>query len=280
MTDTQRPTRIYDAEHKLPPIGPYLSDTASHLQFAFEKARLDRRGTHKNTWFGRLWNVLNPMLLGLVYWLLVIVIFDRGGDSGIAVLAQILAGLFLYQLPSGALNLGAKSIVGGGSFILNTRLPRMILPISAVISAFLNFVPSLLILGVFQVLAGFPITWNLLWIVPIIAVLTVLSLGLALVIATLNVYFRDVASFLPYVIRITLYLSPVIYMYDRIADTHNWALLANPFGGLFASWQQVIIEGTPPSFEYMAAGLAWAALSLFVGIVMFLRREREFAVRL
>ena len=280
MTETQRPIRVYDAEHKIPPIGPYLSDTASHLQFAFEKARLDRRGTHKDTWFGRLWNVLNPMLLGLVYWLLVIVIFDRGGDSGLAVLAQILAGLFLYQLPSGSLSLGARSIVGGGSFILNTRLPRMILPISAVISAFLNFVPSLLILAVFQVIAEFPITWNLLWVAPIIAVLTILSLGLALVMATLNVYFRDVASFLPYAIRITLYLSPVIYMYDRIAANHNWALLANPFGGIFASWQQVLIEGTAPSLEYIAAGVAWALFALLAGIVMFLRREREFAVRL
>lgn len=278
MTETQRPTRVYDAERRLPPIGPYLRETASHFEFAFEKARLDRRGTHKDTWFGRLWNVLNPLLLGVVYWLLVVVIFDRTG--GFSVLAQIMAGLFLYQLPSGSLSLGARSIVGGGSFILNTRLPRMILPVSAVISAFLNFAPSLLVLAVFQVLAGFPITWNLLWAVPIIAILTILSLGLALVMATINVYFRDVASFLPYVIRITLYLSPVIYLYDRIAENHNWALLVNPFGGIFASWQQIIIEGTAPNVQYMLAGLIWALFALVIGILMFLRRESEFAIRL
>ena len=74
-------TRIYDANRKLPPIRPYLYDTFSHLQFAYEKARLDIRGAHKDTWFGRLWNVMNPLLLGVVYFLLVRVIFGRGGGG-------------------------------------------------------------------------------------------------------------------------------------------------------------------------------------------------------
>jgi ABC-type polysaccharide/polyol phosphate export permease len=279
-TDTPTTTRIYDAEHRLPPIRPYLQETLSHLRFAFEKARLDRRGAHKDSWFGRLWNVLNPMLLGFVYWLLVIVIFGRGGESGLAVLTQILGGLFLYQLPSGSLSLGARSIVGGGSFILNTRIPRMILPISAVISAFLNFVPSLAVYAIFHVISGYPIGVELLWTIPILVIVILLSLGLALVFATLNVYFRDVASFLPFLIRIWLYLSPVIYLYERIANSYNWALIANPLGGLFASWQQVLFEGTSPSSGYMAAGLGWAFITLIVGVFMFMRREREFAIRL
>jgi teichoic acid transport system permease protein len=273
-------TRIYDAEQRMPPIGPYLAETVSHLQFAYQKALLDRRGAHKNTWFGRLWNVLNPMLLGLVYWLLVIVIFDRGGESGMAVLTQIVGGLFLYQLPSASLSLGARSIVGGGSFILNTRLPRMLLPISAVIFAFLNFAPSMAVYAVFHVIAGYPIGPHLLLAIPIVAVLSVLSLGLALAIATLNVYFRDIASFLPYLIRVGLYLSPVIYMYTRIPERFEWAILANPVGGLFASWQQLLFEGALPSPQFVVAGLGWALLALVGGTLLFLRRERYFAVRL
>lgn len=279
-TNTDYPTRVYDADQRMPSIGPYISDTISHLQFAYQKALLDRRGAHKDTWFGRLWNVLNPMLLGFVYTLLVIVIFDRGGDDGLAVLTQILGGIFLYQLPGASLSLGARSIVGGGTFVVNTRLPRMLLPIGGVITALLNFAPSLAIYAVFHVAAGYPIGVHLLWTIPILAVLILMSLGLALSIATLNVYFRDVASFLPYLLRLGMYLSPVIYLYSRIPDVVSWALFANPLGGIFASWQQVLFEGTAPSPEFFSAGVAWAALFLIGGGYLFLRRERYFAVRL
>ena len=279
-TEAKRPTRVYDAKHRMPPILPYLSETLGHLQFAYQKALLDRRGAHKDTWFGKAWNVLNPLLLGMVYWLLVIVIFERGGDDGLAVLTQIVGGLFLYQVPSASVNLGARSIVGGGSFVLNTRLPRMLLPISSVVMAFLNFAPSLAVYAVFHVVAGYPIGPHLLWGIPILALVVLLSLGLALAIATLQVYFRDIASFLPYVIRIGMYLSPVIYLYTAYPDGLEWAIFVNPLGAMFASWQQVLFEGTAPSATFMLAGLAWAGSAIIGGTLLFLWRERYFAIRL
>lgn len=278
-------TRIYDAEHRVPPIKPYLVDTWEHLTFANEKAKLDLQAAHKNTWFGRLWNVLNPLLLGVVYWLLVIVIFGSGDGgvfdrSGLQVLAQILGGLFLFQLPSASLALGARSIVGGGSFVLNTRLPRLLLPISAVISAFRTFLPSMVVYAVIHLLAGYEIGWHLLWTVPLIGVLAVTSLGLAMAVATLNVYFRDVASFLPYVTRIWLYLTPIIYLYDNIPEILQFGLYANPIGTLFAAWQQVLFEARGPDWSFVLVAVSWAVAALVVGVVAFLRREREFAVRL
>lgn len=268
----------------MPPIGPYLAETISHLRFAYEKARLDLRAAHKDTWFGRLWNVLNPLLLGAVYFLLVVVIFGSGDSifdqTALQTFTQIIGGLFLFTLFSASLSLGARSIVGGGTFVLNTRLPRLILPIGAVISAFLTFVPSLLVYAGFHLIAGYDIGFHLLWAIPIIAILVLISLGMAMVFATLNVYFRDVASFLPYMIRIWLYLSPIIYLYTNIPSRLSWALQVNPIGTLFASWQQVLFEGSAPSVEFLTASLGWAVASLIVGALMFMRREREFALRI
>ena len=286
MTSDQKQTkmRVYEAHRSLPAIGPYLAETMSHLQFAYEKARLDLRGAHKDTWFGRLWNVLNPLLLGAVYFLLVVVIFGDGGsildEVALQTFTQIIGGLFLFTLFSASLSLGARSIVGGGTFVLNTRLPRLILPIGAVISAFLTFVPSLFVYSAFHLMAGYDIGFHLLWAIPIIAILVLISLGMAMVFATLTVYFRDVASFLPYVIRIWLYLSPIIYLYTNVPAKLAWALRVNPIGTLFASWQQVLFEGNSPSGEFLTASLGWAVAALIVGGLMFMRREREFAVRI
>lgn len=276
--------RVYDSRRKHPPIRPYLIDTFSHLQFAYEKARLDLRAAHKDTWFGRLWNILNPLLLGVVYWLLVDVIFGKGGNmfdrEGFKTLAQILGGLFLFSLPSGALSLGARSIVGGGTFVLNTRLPRMILPIGSVISSFLTFAPSLGVYALFHLIAGFPLGPHLLWTIPVIAILIITSLGLAMGFAMLNVYFRDVASFLPYVIRIWLYLTPIIYLYTNIPSSLAWTMYVNPIGAAFASWQEVLFVGSRPAYHFLAIAAGWAIVCLVGGGFMFLRREREFAVRI
>ncbi|GIU92155.1 MAG: transport permease protein [Acidimicrobiia bacterium] len=286
MNEQTRSTasRVYDSAKHLPPIGPYLRETLFHLAFAYEKAKLDLRATHKETWLGRLWNVLNPLLLGAVYWLLVIVIFGRAGNlfdpDEFRVLAQILGGLFLFSLPSSALSLGARSIVGGGAFVLNTRLPRMILPLGSVISAVLTFWPSLLVYAIFHLIADYPMGWHLLWCLPIILLLAVITTGLTIAIATLNVYFRDVASFLPYVTRIWLYLTPIIYLYENIPQGLRAALYFNPIGTLFAAWQQVLFEGRPPDLGFLAMGAFWSALSLGAGVLTFLRREREFAVRI
>ncbi len=279
--DAQPVQRIYDATHKTPPIRPYLTETLSRVAFAYEKSRLDLKALHKDTWFGRLWNVLNPLLLGLVYWLLVEVIFNRGGGgSSLEVLAQILGGLFVFALPSAALNLGARSIVGGGTFVLNTRLPRLILPIGSTISSFLMFAPSLLVYAFIHVVAGLPIGPELLWVAPLIVLLTLLSLGLATLLATLNVYFRDVASLLPYVTRIWLYLTPIIYLYTFFPERIRWLQHLNPLGGIFTSLQQVLIEGSNPSITYLASGLAWSIGLPLAAVTLFLRKERDFAVRI
>lgn len=274
--------KVYDAHRKLPPVIPYVTETLSHIQFAYEKARLDLRGAHKDTWLGRLWNVLNPLLLAVVYFLLVVVIFGGGRSTldGVQVLTQIVGGLFLFSFFSASVSLGARSIVGGGNFVLNTRLPRMILPIASVISAFLTFLPSLLIYAIFHVVAGYPIGFHLLWMVPIIGILVIMSLGMSMVFATLNVYFRDVASFLPFVIRIWLYLTPIIYLYSNIPAILEWALTVNPIGTLFASWQQVLFDGGAPSLTFLGIAFAWSLVALVVGSLMFMRREREFAVRI
>jgi len=263
---------------------PYLEDTFAHLRFAYEKARLDIQAANKNTWFGQLWNILNPLFLAMIYWLLVVVIFGSGGSifdkEGLRILTQIVGGLFLFGLPSSGIALGARSIIQGGTFVLNTRLPRLILPVSAVISSFLVFLPSMLVYVGFHALARYQFGLQMLWIFPIILLVFITTMGLTMMAATGTVYFRDIASFLPYVLRIWMYLSPIIYLYTRIPSSLEWSIYANPLGALFTSWQQILYENSVPDLSYLMAGALWSFGSLTCGLLMFLRKEREFAVRI
>ena len=121
----------------LPPLKSYLRQLWRRRQFAFELARSDLRSKHFNTALGQIWLILNPLLLGLVYFALVQIVGRRGGS--VVGLAYLLLSLFTFRLVSTSISQGARSVVGGGRLILNTAFPRTLLPLSSVLTCFFLF---------------------------------------------------------------------------------------------------------------------------------------------
>ena len=139
----------------LPPLGPYVRELWRRREFAREMSRTNLRAQHFNTVFGQLWLVLNPLMLAGVYFLLVYIL--RGsGSRGVDFFAHLLAGLFAYYFISDSIRLSVKSVTGGGRLILNTAFPRALLPLSSVITAFLRFLPTLVIYIPVHIIAGLP----------------------------------------------------------------------------------------------------------------------------
>lgn len=161
-----------------------------------------------------------------------------------------MAGLFVFYFFSTSVNQGAKSVVGGGRLILNTAFPRTLLPLSSVVTAFMRFLPTLAIYAVMHAVAGLPVGPHLLWAIPIFAMIAVFASGVALLFAAAQVYFRDLSSFLPYVTRIWLYASPILYYVDQVPERFKPILALNPLYPLLASWSDVINLGQQPSGMY------------------------------
>jgi ABC-type polysaccharide/polyol phosphate export permease len=262
----------------LPPIGPYVRELWRRREFAFELARTKLQAQHFDTAFGQLWLVLNPMLLALVYFVLVDIL--RHGHRPHGFFAHLVAGIFAYYFVSGTLRDGVKSVVSGGRLVLNTAFPRILLPLSTVITAFWQFIPTFVIYIPIHLASGLPVGLVDLWLIPIVLLLGLVGGGLSMFVAALQVYFRDVKSFLPYVLRIWLYASPVLYYANEVPHHWNWLLKVNPIGSLLAAWSAVLQKGhTPPPVD-MLLGLAWGVVLFITGALFFMSREREFAVRL
>lgn len=262
----------------LPPLRSYVREVFSRREFAFEMSRTDLRARHFNTAFGQLWLVLNPLLLAFVYFLLVDIL-HRGAQRP-HFFAHLMAGLFAYHFVSGAIREGAKSVVSGGRLILNTAFPRVLLPLSSVLTAFMRFIPTIAIYAPVHVLSGLPIGPTLLWTVPVIALLAVMAAGAAMLMATAQVYFRDISSFLPYVLRIWLYASPVLYFASDVPDRYKPILDFNPIAPLLTALSDILTLGHAPPAGLLGVGLLWATGIFVVGALFFISREREFAVRL
>jgi teichoic acid transport system permease protein len=262
----------------LPPLGPYVRELWRRREFAREMARTNLRAQHFNTMFGQLWLVLNPLLLAAVYFVLVDIL--RSGSRGPEFFAHLMAGLFAYYFVADSVRLSVKSVTGGGRLILNTAFPRVLLPLSAVLTAFARFLPTVLVYIPVHLIAGLPVGPELLWVFPLLGLLFVLAAGTAMLVASLQVYFRDLKNFVPYLLRVWLYASPVLYYPDEVPNRYEWLIAANPLGGILSSWSDVINKGHAPEPKYLALAVAWSFGIFLAGSLFFVSREREFAVRL
>jgi teichoic acid transport system permease protein len=262
----------------VPPLGPYFNALWARREFLFELARTNLRAQNFGTTLGQAWLIINPVMLGIVYFTLVYII--RQGGRGPEFLAHLMMSLFAFRLVSTSVSQGARSVVGGGRLLLNTAFPRLILPLESVLVSFMRFLPTVPVFVVVAIIVGLPFGPQLLWVVPILALFVVFAAGAAMFAGTAQVYFRDLTNFLPYFTRIWLYTSPILFYAEDVPARLKPILLANPMYPLLGSLNDVVIEGKSPSFVFLALGLAWAIASLVAGTLFFVSREREFAIRL
>src|SRR4051812_31359449 len=262
----------------LPPLIPYVRQLWQRREFAVELARTKLRAQHFNTAFGQFWLLLNPVLLAGVYFILVDIL--RHGRHAPNSFAHLMGCLFAFQFVQDSVRQGSKSVVQGGRLILNTAFPRMLLPISSVMSSFMRFLPTLVIFAIVHTVYGLPVNLNLLWVIPLVGLIALQAVGFATLVAAGQVYFRDLSSFLPYLLRVWMYISPVLYFAKEVPDNYSVLLAINPMAPLLTAWSNVIIFGQRPPLHDVAIGAAWAVGVVIVGSLFFMSREREFAVRL
>ena len=272
------PIQVYEPfKAGLPKLGKYWKSLWSRRVFISEFSKSELREQHFDSVFGQLWLVINPLLLSGVYFILIVII--RGGSDGTRYV-HLTATLFLFYLISNSLTGGVKSITAGQRLILNTAFPRVMLPISAVIIAVFKFVPTIFVFLIIKVIVGSEFKVEMLWAIPILLITILLALGLAITISCINVYFRDIASFLPYLTRTLLYLSPVLYEASELDPKLRVLEVVNPLFPILDSWSSALVHGQMPEISNMLQGLAWAVGISLIGTYFFLSRSVNFAAAL
>jgi teichoic acid transport system permease protein len=265
----------------LPALRPYFKALWQRREFAAEMSRTNIRAANTNTFFGQIWLVLNPLLLAAVYYLLTDIIAGGGSKIGAAErFAHMCGGLFAFYYFSGAMTAGAASVVGGGKLLMNQSFPRMLLPLSAVRTAFFRFLPTLVVYLVIHLLMRQPLKWPMLLAPAFLIMLTVFAAGMGMIFAALQVYFRDTTSFLPYFVRIWLYMSPVLWFAEQAPPKFKGFIQYNPLYSLIGGWADLLVRGDIPNLKMWLGAAFFAVAAFVIGSLFFMSREREFVVRL
>jgi len=128
--------------------------------------------------------------------------------------------------------------------------------------------------------SGQDFSWKMVLAVYFLGCMTVFAAGLAALFAAIQVYFRDTLSFLPYFLRIWLYLSPVLWTIDQVPARLAPFMVANPLFSVLGGFGDLLVRGTIPALHIWLLAAAWSVVFAVVGFLFFISREREFAVRL
>ena len=230
-----------------------------------------------NTFLGIVWWMLNPLLLAAVYFLVFGVIFAGGRRGDPTYLAYLLSGLFPFHFMSRSLLTSANILISQRSLVSNVPFPRLVLPISAIIESGVGLLASMVVyLAVIVPLAG---SWPGLdlAILPLAIVLHasfVFGLGAALSVITVRV--RDIGNLLPFLLRLWLYTSPIIWGVSRLEGLPEGLVSlvkANPMFSFIGVYRAALMPAEVLSVNELVTSLVWAAAMLGVGLLVFFRQQ-------
>ena len=258
-----------------------ISDVLSRRRLIRYLVQADLKKKGSDTLLGNIWWVLDPLLQMLVYVFLVTVIFSRDTpDYPLFIFCAILP----WKWFNSSITDGIASVVGMERLIKQISFPKIVLPVASVFAGIANFFFGLIPLAVMIALA-FPhraSAWVLL--IPVIAaVQLIFTLPLAMVLAAINVFYRDVGNLARHVLRLAFYASPGIYALDLIYQAADQLpllkpfILANPWIVLFGAYRDVIYHGRAPDWIGLGVVALVSVVLLAVAIFMFKRLEPTFA---
>lgn len=249
------------------------------LSFSLEKKDLLRqmvisklKVSQKELMLGYFWWILDPLLLMLIYWLLIGVIFNRGGPL---YPLFILCGLVPHRAFSISFSNSITSISGAFGIIGQVNFPRHFLPLSDVLVNHVKLLFGLLVVVVLALFFGLRVDYTFILLVIPVSIQVILVSGLAMLMSVLGVYFRDLKNLTQFLMRILLYLSPVLYSVDRIPERFRDIYLLNPLASLYVTYRSIIMEQGALDPKLIMISLVEGLLFFFVGYLVFVRQERK-----
>ncbi len=232
------------------------------------------RVRYKNTVLGYAWSVLNPLAFAAAFYVL-FKVFVRIQMENYALF--LICGLFPWQWFQNSVSLSSQHFLGNASLIKKVRFPREFLVLSGVLNDLLHFLASLPVIVFFLLLFGSGPSWAWFWQIPaMLAVQLAFSYGLALLVATCNLFVRDLERLIGILLLLWLYLTPVMFPVDMIPERFRWCLYANPMAATIECWRNVLMTGTLPA-DLWALAAGYGVLALAAGRLVYRSLERRFA---
>ncbi len=241
----------------------------------FMLVQRDIKVRYRQTAFGVIWAIMVPLLTLSVYW----IVFDklgRMGPDGMPYPLFLFPGMIVWHYFSSSTGRASNSLNQDAGILTKVYFPRLVLPLASITSPFVDFVFGLIILAVILAIYQHPPTWAILLMPAYLLIAVVSAAGMGLCMSVLNSHYRDVTHFLPVMLQLWFFCSPVLYSTtDRVPEKY-WLLFAiNPMVTACEGVRSCLLGVPIPVTPAMAlVSCSVAVLMLIVGLLTFMRLEQ------
>lgn len=232
---------------------------------------------YRRSYLGFLWQILNPLflmaILAVVFGSLLRVRIERFP-------VFLLAGLLPWTLFNQGVLAGLASVVENEALLKKVYLPKVLLPLAAVLSQLVDTAVSLLPLIVIAAFYGAPINASIAAVPAALILVAATTCGISLVLAAAFVFVRDINHFASLALQGWFYLTPIIYPAEILPERYRWLLWINPMTYLVECFRAPFYDGSTASPEAWLAATGFAVASMTIGYLYFSSKERQFIYQL
>jgi lipopolysaccharide transport system permease protein len=256
----------------------YWKDLWRYRELFYFLAWRDILVRYKQTFIGIAWALIRPFLTMVVFTVVFGSIAQLPSDGDVPYPILVFAAILPWQFFSSALSECSNSLVNNANLLSKVYFPRLVVPISAVIVSFVDFLVSGIILLGLMAWYSFVPSWHILILPFFVAMAFVAAVGSGLWLAALNVRYRDFRYVVPFILQLGLYISPVGFSSSVVPQ--RWKLLysLNPMVGIIDGFRWAILDGqiSLQATEFLIS-LITVSITLSVGVIYFRSMERTFA---
>lgn len=231
---------------------------------------------YKQAIFGIAWSIITPLTQALIFYFLFRQVF-RITTEEIPYLLLVFSGFAFWNYLSNSISTATFSLTANSSLVTKTAFPKEILVIGAVLGRIPDLLGSIFVLALLLVIYQVPVSIHLLWLIPVFIIELVLTLGIGLLLAAINVYFRDVNALVPLFLMTWLFLTPVVYPLSSLPESVRFYALFNPMTGILEGTRNSLFLQRIPDFISLSLSLVVTLVMSSIGYFIFKHLEKGFA---
>jgi lipopolysaccharide transport system permease protein len=254
----------------------FISDFWHYRELLYFLAWREVKVRYKQAALGAAWAIIQPLFTMIIFTLF----FGRLAgvpSDGIPYPLFSFCALVPWTYFAGTLSLAGNSLVSNANLVTKVYFPRVLLPAATVISGMLDFVIGSIFLFFMMIYYHVKPGWNLLFVPVFVISMMLLALGISMLLAAINVRYRDVKYALPFIIQIWLFVTPIIYPVTFLPAKYQKVLALNPMAGIVEGLRACLFSAHQMPWKLVEISWAVTLLLLIVGALYFRKTERTFA---
>lgn len=254
-----------------------LKELYNYREMLSNLVKKDLRTRYKGSVLGFLWTFVNPLLQLIVYTLVFSVIMRVNVD-------KFYIYLFIALIPwiffTTAIQGSSSCIISNKDLIKKIYFPRIIIPISVVNSAFMNMLFSMVIVFIALLVSGIGLSKYIIFLLVIMLIEYLFTLGLSFLLSALTVYFRDLEHILGILIMGWFYATPIVYTIDMIPEKYLSIFNLNPMVQIMQVYRDILYYKQMPSFNGLGSVIIYSMIMITIGYIVFQKLQKGFAEEL